>query len=130
HGATHLREVTGKTGIEDEWLHRMDTVGADGLAGLRVGVRARCRELLQLGKAETTAAVLISDGVHDFRRLGSPQDCFKQLQVAVHTVAVGPGGEENLKQISGDTGGQFINLSEVKDLACEMHRPRMLNVER
>jgi len=130
HGVTHLREVTGKSGIDDELLHRIDTVGADGLADLRVGIRAGCRELQQLGKAETKAAVLISDGVHDFRRLGSPQDCFKQLHVPVHTVAVGPGGEENLKQISGDTGGQFINLSEVKDLACEMHRLRMLIVER
>ena len=130
HGVTHLREVTGKSGIDDELLHRIDTVGADGLADLRVGVRAGCRELLQLGKAEAKAAVLISDGVHDFRRLGSPQDCFKQLHVPVHTVAVGPGGEENLKQISGDTGGQFINLNEVKDLACEMHRLRMLIVER
>jgi len=130
HGVTHLRDVTGEHEIDPTLLHQIDTVGADGLSDLRVGVRAGCRELLQLGKAEAKAAVLISDGIHDFRRLGQPQSCFKQHHLPVHTVAVGPGGEENLKQISRDTGGQFINLNEPKDLSCEMHRLRMLIVER
>ena len=130
HGETHLRAVKSKDGMDADLLQRIDTVGADGLADQRVGVRAGCRELVRLGKAEAKAGVLISDGVQDFRRLGTPQACFKEHHLPVHTVAVGPGGEENLKQISRDTGGQFINLNEPKDLACEMHRLRMLIVER
>jgi Peptidase family M23/von Willebrand factor type A domain len=130
HGETPARGVKGEGGMDEELLGRIDSVGADGLADQRVGIRAGCREFLRLGKAEAKAAVLISDGVHDFRRLGSPQDCFKELHVPLHTIAVGPGGEETLKQMSRDTGGQFINLSEVQDLACEMHRLRMLIVGR
>src|SRR5206468_6328300 len=130
HGETPVREVKGESGMDEELLRRIDTVGADGLADQRIGVRAGCRELLRLGKSEAEAAVLISDGVQDFRRLGTPQDCFKELHVPVHTIAVGPGGEETLRQISRDTGGQYINLGDVKDLACEMHRLRMLIVER
>src|SRR6266542_64764 len=130
HGETPVRQVKAKNGMDEELLRRIDTVGADGLADQRVGVRAGCRELVRLGKAQAKAAVLISDGVHDFRRLGQPQTCFKQQHLPVHTVAVGPGGEENLRQISRDTGGQFINLNEPKDLGCEMHRLRMLIVER
>src|SRR5207245_9453946 len=79
HGVTHLREVTGKSGIDDELLHRIDTVGADGLADLRVGIRAGCRELQQLGKAETKDAGLTSDGLQELRRLGSPHGCLKEL---------------------------------------------------
>src|SRR5439155_1475012 len=112
HGETHLRAVKSKDGMDADLLQRIDTVGADGLADQRVGVRAGCRELVRLGKAEAKAGVLISDGVQDFRRLGTPQACFKEHHLPVHTVAVGPGGEENLKQISRDTGGQFINLNE------------------
>jgi len=130
HGETPMREVKGESGIDEELLRRIDTVGADGLADQRVGIRAGCREFLRLQTAAARAAVLISDGVHDFRRLGNPQDCFKQLHVPVHTVAVGPGGEETLKRISSDTGGQFINLNDVQDLPCEMHRLRMLIVGR
>jgi hypothetical protein len=130
HGVTSIREVKGKEGMDGDLLQRIDRVGADGLADLRVGVRAGCRELFRNGKAETKAAVLISDGVHDFRRFGQPQTCFKEHGSPLFTVAVGPGGEETLKAISKDTGGQFINLAETKDLACEMHAVRMMIVHR
>jgi hypothetical protein len=130
HGETPIREVKGKDALDEELLQRIDTVGADGLADQRVGIRAGCRALLRVAKSEAKAAILISDGIHDFLRFGSPQDCFKAQHVPLHTVAVGPGGEEMLKHLSSDTGGQFINLNEPKDLTCEMHRLRMLIVGR
>jgi hypothetical protein len=130
HGVTSIREVKGKEGMDGDLLQRIDRVGADGLDDLRVGVRAGCRELFRNGKAETKAAVLISDGVHDFRRFGQPQNCFKQHGSPLFTVAVAPGGEETLKAISKDTGGQFINLADAKDLGCELHALRMRIVQR
>ena len=126
HATTHLRAAKGRHGMDAALLHRIDSVGADGRADLRVGVRAGCRELMRGAKAETRAAVLISDGIHDFRQLGEPQRCFKQHGWPLYTVAIGPGGEETLKRIAQDTGGQFINLSGVQDIGCEMHKLRML----
>src|SRR5256885_1842483 len=126
--APHLHFYTvlqgAKHGMDADLLQRIDTVGADGLADQRVGVRAGCRELVRLGKAEAKAGVLISDGVQDFRRLGTPQACFKEHHLPVHTVAVGPGGEENLKQISRDTGGQVHNLNRTQGPPCHKHSRR------
>jgi len=124
HDRTRLYEVKGKHGMNRALLQRIDSVGADGEADLRVGVRSGCREL-KAAQAETRAAVLITDGVHDRAELGQPQKCFMQRQWPVYTVAVGPGGEETLVQIASDTGGQFLNLGAVSDLGCEMHKLRM-----
>jgi len=126
HGTTHLRAAKGKRGTNAALLHRIDSVGADGRADLRVGLRAGCRELAQHGEAETRAAVLISDGVHDYRQLGQPQQCLKQHEWPLYTVAVAPGGEETLRHIAEDTGGQVINLTGVQDIGCEMHKLRMM----
>jgi hypothetical protein len=125
HGTTHLREVKGKRGMDAALLHRIDSVGASGEADMRVGIRAGCRELVREGNAETRAAVLISDGIHDYRQFGEPQACFKENGWPLYTVAVGHGGEDDLKRIAADTGGQFLDLNGIGDTGCGLHKLRM-----
>jgi len=125
HGVTHLREVKGKRGMDRALLHRIDSVGASGQADMRVGIRAGCRELILEGQAETRAAVMISDGVHDYPEFGEPQACLTAKGWPLYTVAVGPGGEERLKQMAAETGGQFLDLNGVTDAGCELHKLRM-----
>lgn len=126
HAATKLRTVKGEHGMDAALLHRIDRVGADGKADLRVGLRAGCRQLIRGAVAEAKAAVLISDGVHDFRQMGEPQRCLKQHGWPLYAVAVAPGSEETLRSMAEDAGGAFINLTGVPDIACEMHRLRMM----
>ncbi len=125
HGTTHLREVKGKRGMDAALLHRVDKVGASGKADMRVGIRGGCRELVRQGDAETRAAVLISDGIHDYRQFGEPQACFKDNGWPLYTVAVGHGGEESLQQIAADTGGKFLDLNGIAGTGCELHELRM-----
>jgi hypothetical protein len=125
HGTTHLREVKAKRGMDAALLHRVDRVGASGKADLRVGIRAGCRELVRDGEAEARAAVLISDGMHDYRQFGDPQACFKANGWPLYTVAAGPGGEQSLEQIAADTGGQFVNLNGTAGAGCDLHKLRM-----
>jgi hypothetical protein len=126
HGTTHPREVKGDQGIDPELLRSVDLVGADGEADLRVGLRAGCRELNQEARAERRAAILISDGVSDYEQLGEPHACFHSHGWPVYTVAIAPGGEETLKRIATETGGQFIDWRATQDQGCEMHKLRML----
>ena len=126
HGTTHPREVKGDQGIDPELLRSVDLVGADGGADLRVGLRAGCRELNQEARAERRAAILISDGVQDYEQLGEPHGCFRSHGWPVYTVAIAPGGEETLKRIAAETGGEFIDWRAAQDQACEMHKLRML----
>ena len=126
HGTTHPREVKGDQGIDPELLRSVDLVGADGEADLRVGLRAGCRELNQEARAERRAAILISDGVSDYEQLGEPHACFHSHGWPVYTVAIAPGGEETLKRIAAETGGQFIDWRATQDQGCEMHKLRML----
>ncbi|HEV8574404.1 MAG TPA: VWA domain-containing protein [Dehalococcoidia bacterium] len=125
HGATHLREAKGHHGMNAALLRRIDRVGASGDADLRVGIRAGCRELRQ-GNSEMRAAVLITDGIHDYAQLGHPQQCFRDHGWPVYAVAVAPGGEETLKAITDETGGQVLGLNGVTDIACEMYGLRMM----
>jgi hypothetical protein len=126
HGATRLREVKAPRGMDAALLRRIDRVGADGQADLRVGVRAGCRQLMREAKAERRAAILISDGIHDYRQFGEPQRCFRENDWPVHTVAIGPGGEQTLKRIADETGGRFVDWTSITDPGCEMHKLRML----
>jgi von Willebrand factor type A domain/Peptidase family M23 len=129
HGVTPLREVKGPRGMDAALLRRIDRVGADGEADLRVGIRAGCRQLIREAKAERRAAVLISDGVHDYRQFGDPIRCFREHDWPVYTVAVGPGGEETLKGIAKQTSGQFVDWQLTSDPGCEMHKLRALIAE-
>jgi hypothetical protein len=126
HGATHIREVKGDRGMDAALLRRVDLVGADGEADLRVGLRAGCRQLTREAEAERRVAILISDGVHDYEQLGEPHACFRRHEWPVYTVAIAPGGEENLKRIAAETGGQFIDWLATQDPGCEMQKLRML----
>ena len=126
HGTTPFREVKGERGMNPSLLRRVDLVGADGQADLGVGLRAGCEQLTKSVDSERRAAVLISDGMHDFEQLGEPHDCFRANGWPVYTVAIAPGGEETLKRIATETGGQFIDWSAAPDKGCEMHRLRML----
>ena len=126
HGTTPLREVKGERGMDASLLRRVDLVGADGKADLRVGLRAGCRELVRDASAERRAAVLISDGVHDYGQFGEPHGCFRRHEWPVYTVAIAPGGEDTLKRISAESGGQFIDWSAAPDKSCEMYKLRML----
>jgi Peptidase family M23/von Willebrand factor type A domain len=125
HGITPLREVKGERGLDPALLHRVDRVGASGKADMRVGIRAGCRELIRDGEAEMRAAVLISDGVHDYRQFGGPHSCFQGNDWPVHTLAVAPGGEQTLQQITTDTGGQTVNLYDPATSGCDLHKLRM-----
>jgi len=126
HGTTHLREVKGERGMNASLLRRVDLVGADGEADLRVGLRAGCRELRQEAQAERRAAILISDGMHDYEQLGEPHGCFRRYEWPVYTVAIAPGGEETLKRIATETGGQFLDWGAAQDRGCEMYKLRTL----
>jgi von Willebrand factor type A domain len=126
HGVTPLREVKGPRGMDAALLRRIDRVGADGEADLRVGIRAGCRQLVREAKAERRAAVLISDGVHDYRQFGDPIRCFREHDWPIYTVAVGPGGEETLKGLAKQTSGQFVDWRATSEPGCEMYKLRTL----
>ena len=130
-----LTEIDGgslislKRGIRDVKFQ-----GENRSSGISKALIQSCKELEVNGRAPSRAGILISDGVESevFRKYygdTKPEQCYLDNGWPIYTIGIGnvrehATGEGRLRQLAADTGGEFIPISDLTTLICEMQQLR------
>ena len=114
-------------------ISEVEVPGANKSSGISKALIDSCQELVDNGRAPSRAGILISDGVETdvFRPLGvlTPEQCYIDHGWPIYTIGIGNVreyalGEIRLRQLAEDTGGEFIPISDITTLICEMQQLR------
>jgi hypothetical protein len=121
-----LEEAVQDGAVNNEAAVAMSEAATTGDTNIRLGMVTGCAEILGSGKSPARAAILFSDGHHNFGTMSGATECFQEAGIPVFTYAVGASDEEFLLDIAADTGGQFARLSEIGNAYCEFRRIRSI----
>ncbi len=142
-GAVHFTNhsvVTRLTEIDEVSVNRfkgtiseVEVPGEIKTSSISKALIESCQELVDHGRAPSRAGILISDGVETELSIPYgvtyPEQCYVENGWPIYTIGIGnfrePAlGEGRLRQLAADTGGEFIPISNLTALICEMQQLR------
>jgi len=121
-----MREARSHDIVRWAFLHGITRFGAVSATDIAAGLHTACNELISSGKAQNRGAILLTDGVHTRGDFSNTQQCFRNHGWPVHTIAFGAAGEDLLRKIAADTGGEFSNAKDIPNISCHIQRLRAL----
>ncbi|MCH8062706.1 MAG: VWA domain-containing protein [Chloroflexi bacterium] len=114
-------------------IDKVNVPGDNRASGISRALIVSCQELVDHGRAPSRAGILISDGVETELWIPYgvtyPEECYVENGWPIYTIGIGnvrdqAKGEPRLRQLAADTGGEFIPISDLTTLICEVQQLR------
>ena len=114
-------------------IDEVNVPGNNRASGISRALIISCQELVDHGRAPSRAGILISDGVETELWIPYgvtyPEQCYVENGWPLYTIGIGnvrdqANGEPRLRQLAADTGGEFIPISDLTTLICEVQQLR------